>query len=399
MSTMVPGEAPNSVRVITGGALPVDMAANGKGLAAVITAGNQNITVFPTYMLGEHDDDDPRRRRRRHGWRRRQRLGRRRRSAAGRSHGGGSGSGGGGGGGAGSGMGGGGTGDSGSGSGDDNQNRSGQVHDNLRRADRGGVGTQRVRTSSSCSTRKSRRSSFRDNGLDNAAHVFKLPGDLGYDAGRNVFHMQTKSGLACASCHLGRSRRRPDLDVRRVRHAPLAEPVRRHPEPRAVPLDLVTRPDLDNLMDDVFAVRMGGGTPTAGEKLAIGPFLDRLPAPAPFSGLDTAAVARGKTLFESAATECTKCHSDSLMTNNSLQDVGTLSDGQPHTFKVPSLLGVGARGPWMHDGCATTLSERFTKAGCGGGDKHGKTSQLSASDIADLTTYLQLACSSSFGYR
>jgi cytochrome c553 len=341
------------------------MAANGLGLAAVITAGNQTITVFPTYMLGEHDDDDP--------------------------CGGGGGMGGGGGGedgsggglppdtGSGSGMtGGGGGGDTGGGGGD--MDRSGQVHDNL------GAPTAVAWAHNSADQLvvfypEVPAIVVRDHGLDNA-HVIKLPGDLGYDAGRNVFHQQTKSGLACASCHPeGRddgliwtfaefgTRRSQNLSGGIMSRAPYHW--------------TGDKPDLNNLMDDVFAVRMGGGTPTDGEKLAIGPFLDRLPAPAAVAGLDAAQVARGKTLFESSATECTKCHADSLMTNNSLNDVGTNG-----TFKVPSLLGVGARGPWMHNGCAATLRDRFNPT-CGGGDKHGKTSQLSSAEIDDLTAYLE----------
>jgi cytochrome c peroxidase len=63
--------------------------------------------------------------------------------------------------------------------------------------------------------------------------------------------------------------------------------------------------------------------------------------------------------------------------------VGT---GKP--FQVPSLKGVGARAPFMHDGCAKTLAERF-QAPCGGGDQHGVTSHLSPAAIADLVAYLE----------
>jgi hypothetical protein len=63
-------------------------------------------------------------------------------------------------------------------------------------------------------------------------------------------------------------------------------------------------------------------------------------------------------------------------------DVGT--DG---TFQVPSLLNVAARAPYMHDGCAPTLADRFGP--CGGGDHHGVTSPLGAAQIADLVAYLQ----------
>jgi cytochrome c553 len=47
------------------------------------------------------------------------------------------------------------------------------------------------------------------------------------------------------------------------------------------------------------------------------------------------------------------------------------------------------RTPLMHDGCASTLVERFTNAACGGGDNHGKTSQLSEEEIRDLSAYLE----------
>ena len=54
--------------------------------------------------------------------------------------------------------------------------------------------------------------------------------------------------------------------------------------------------------------------------------------------------------------------------------------------KVPSLVGVGGRAPYMHDGCAATLRDRF--GACGGGDNHGHTSQLSDAELADLIAYL-----------
>jgi cytochrome c peroxidase len=56
-------------------------------------------------------------------------------------------------------------------------------------------------------------------------------------------------------------------------------------------------------------------------------------------------------------------------------------------FKPPSLLGVAARPPFMHDGCARTLRDRF--GSCGGGDAHGKTSHLTAAQLDDLTAYLE----------
>jgi hypothetical protein len=45
------------------------------------------------------------------------------------------------------------------------------------------------------------------------------------------------------------------------------------------------------------------------------------------------------------------------------------------------------RAPYLHDGCAATLADRF--GACGGGDRHGATSTLSSAELADLIAYLE----------
>jgi len=54
---------------------------------------------------------------------------------------------------------------------------------------------------------------------------------------------------------------------------------------------------------------------------------------------------------------------------------------------VPSLVGVGWRAPYIHDGCAKTLFERFIPD-CGGA-AHGDTHDLRQDQIADLVTFLE----------
>ena len=61
--------------------------------------------------------------------------------------------------------------------------------------------------------------------------------------------------------------------------------------------------------------------------------------------------------------------------------------GKGAPTQVPSLLGVGVRAPFMHDGCANTLLDRFDPA-CGG-SKHGEISDLDAARRADLVAYLE----------
>jgi cytochrome c peroxidase len=75
-------------------------------------------------------------------------------------------------------------------------------------------------------------------------------------------------------------------------------------------------------------------------------------------------------------------HDGPQLTTNETVDVGTGGE-----FQIPGLHGVGLRAPYLHNGCAATLHDRF--GACGGGDEHGQTSQLSAQDIDDLVTYLE----------
>jgi hypothetical protein len=207
-----------------------------------------------------------------------------------------------------------------------------------------------------------------------------LGGRPGQDEGRALFHRQTAAGLSCASCHPeGRDdgavwtfggigpRRTQSLAGNLMSRAPY------HWNG--------DMKGMSQLVDDVFAQRMGGGEVTDQHKRALGAWLDRIPAP---RGVvhDPAAVLRGAALFASPETACSSCHNGELLTNRQLVNVGTYS-----TVKVPSLIGVGARAPYLHDGCAKTLRDRFGV--CGGGDQHGFTSQLDAAQLSDLIAYLE----------
>lgn len=209
--------------------------------------------------------------------------------------------------------------------------------------------------------------------------IIKLTGELGYDSGRAMFHARTTSGLACASCH---PEGRDDglvWDFERIgprRTQSLAGGVLAR-APFHWNADMA---DLDALITDVFSGRMQGAMKTASSRLSLGPWLDRIPAPKGVL-IDAASVERGRALFDNVDVGCATCHSGAQLTNNQRFDVGKGS------IKVPSLVGVGARAPFMHDGCAATLRDRF--GACGGGDLHGKTSQLTTAQIADLVAYLE----------
>ncbi|MBX3156490.1 MAG: cytochrome c [Deltaproteobacteria bacterium] len=212
------------------------------------------------------------------------------------------------------------------------------------------------------------------------AHSIRFTGGGKSNPGRSVFHRQTRVGLACASCHPEGGDDAQTWSFRTLGQR----------RTQSLAGDILSRApyhwagderNLSILMDDVFAVRMGGGPLTVAQKESLGPWLNTIPAPAPFK-VNEVAAARGKEIFERADTACTACHNGSIFTNNAMTDVG-----KGGVFKVPSLLGVGSRPPFMHDGSASTLRERFGPAG--GGDSHGRTSHLTEAQISDMIAYLE----------
>jgi mono/diheme cytochrome c family protein len=140
---------------------------------------------------------------------------------------------------------------------------------------------------------------------------------------------------------------------------------------------------LDDLMTLVFEQRMGGIHQEANRVEVLSDWLDTIPRVEPSDAVDADAVARGEALFFDKTVACASCHSGAALTNDKTVDVGT-----GKAFQVPSLRAIADRAPYMHDGCAKTLTDRFLP-GCGGGDKHGKTSQLTDAQIADLVAYLE----------
>jgi hypothetical protein len=205
------------------------------------------------------------------------------------------------------------------------------------------------------------------------------------DTGHALFHVNSGGGLACASCH-------PEGHDDGRTWTFDCEGARRTQDPSGGLLG--TEPfhwngDMTNfqtLVQNVFVQRMAGPALPAEQVRALQGWMDRLPTLPPLrpsSGSDSQ-VGRGKALFESPSVGCASCHTGSALTNDMTVAVGTGA-----TFQVPSLRGVGWRAPYMHDGCAATLDDRFTDTTCGGGDQHGVTSHLTGSDRADLIAYLQ----------
>jgi YVTN family beta-propeller protein len=114
------------------------------------------------------------------------------------------------------------------------------------------------------------------------------------------------------------------------------------------------------------------------------------------SGRLTPTAERGKAVFFSSTTKCATCHSGPYFTDSRLEkpynlhDVGTgdaAGEALGPKFDTPTLLGVYRMEPLLHDGRAKTL--RHVLATQNRGDKHGSTSQLSATEIDDLVAFLK----------
>lgn len=141
--------------------------------------------------------------------------------------------------------------------------------------------------------------------------------------------------------------------------------------------------DMDVLYAEVGEGRMRQPPAWGDQVEQLGAWMDALPVAPGSPSRDEALVQRGRDLFHSEETGCTDCHAPPRY-----QAPGSFEVGTGGALQVPSLRGVGARLPVMHDGCAETLKERFTDPECGGGDRHGRTSGLSEDDIDAIVAFL-----------
>ena len=209
-----------------------------------------------------------------------------------------------------------------------------------------------------------------------------LGGERRAHPGFELFHRATSAGMACASCHPeatedGHVWQFTDVGGRRTQSL------------RGGVLDTVPfhwsgdLADLRTLAAEVMHKRMAGPSLDAEQVRVLGAWMQAQPALRAAPPLDEASLLRGRALFYDADIGCARCHGGAKLTDNQTHDVGTGS-----AFQTPSLVGVGHRAPFMHDGCAPTLRERFTLP-CGGGEAHGKTTHLPGQALDDLVRFLE----------
>jgi cytochrome c peroxidase len=207
-----------------------------------------------------------------------------------------------------------------------------------------------------------------------------LPGESRRDSGHELFHAAPSAGIACASCHPegredGRVWMFDGIGARRTQS--VAGGVLRSGHLHWAG-DLA---NFDALINEVLVSRMQHALPGPNHAHAFASWLDALPAPKASPATDASAVARGSVLFHDEVVGCATCHGGPRLTTGATVAVGTGA-----AFKIPSLVGIAARAPFMHDGCAATLGDRF---GSCGGSKHGATAALKPDQVSDLVAYME----------
>jgi DNA-binding beta-propeller fold protein YncE len=113
----------------------------------------------------------------------------------------------------------------------------------------------------------------------------------------------------------------------------------------------------------------------------------------------SAAAGRGREVFFSEKTQCTKCHSSPTYCDSRPRpaaeivrhDVGTGEDDPSEKmgpkYDTPTLLGIYRTAPYLHHGRAESLEEVLTKYNPH--DKHGVTSHLTPAQVADVVEFLK----------
>ena len=188
----------------------------------------------------------------------------------------------------------------------------------------------------------------------------------------------TEPNVACASCHPAGLNNGGVLTVRGVSRKVMS--LGSHLA-NATGVHWDNQPFQEAVIDGTWKTNMQGRALTATEATSLKAYVEQLRPPLPPTAPDDVVLA-GKIAFGKAS--CGGCHDPSrAFTNNSQANVGR------GMHRVPSLVGLAYSAPYMADGCAKTLEERFTRTACGGGEQHGHPALLSADELSALVAYLK----------
>jgi DNA-binding beta-propeller fold protein YncE len=217
-------------------------------------------------------------------------------------------------------------------------------------------------------------------------------------AGRRLFfdatnpHVTPAGVVACASCHPGGE----DDGLVWFVHTPEV-PLKRRRTPHLGNSKTPTAPfhwngqyaTMSDLVTGTITGVMGGDGLLI-DTTIVQPYVDEIVKAPVLPVTDSAAVARGDTLFHSSTTLCATCHSGSYLTDDLMHAV--LNPMSLHADDVfpqantPALFGVFLRAPYFHDGRAATLEDTLTAPYAAA---MGHAEGLSADQLADLVAYLE----------
>lgn len=114
-------------------------------------------------------------------------------------------------------------------------------------------------------------------------------------------------------------------------------------------------------------------------------YVESLPSPPPLDGArglgKSSLEERGYSLFQSKG--CVHCHTAPSWTSDSVHDVGLSDSLGQKSFNPPSLIGVGQRDRYFHDGRARSLESVLTQ------HDHPARYEWSQSELAELLAFLR----------
>lgn len=234
-----------------------------------------------------------------------------------------------------------------------------------------------------------------ENGFSTTASFWAATGhDLGPDglesdvsAGRRLFFSATDSkmagsgaGVSCSTCHAqGRNDGLTWTFSDGLRQTPsLSAPV-------SLTTPVTWTDNVPSVADEATITsqgRMGGAGLTARDAAHIQAFVDSLRQPdVPLRGEEDAAIARGRALFERADTACSTCHSGAQFTDNDHHDIYGLTG-----VNTPTLVGIAATAPYLHDGTMATIRDVLELSRSGA---MGDTSALTDAEMDDLDAFVR----------
>jgi DNA-binding beta-propeller fold protein YncE/mono/diheme cytochrome c family protein len=127
--------------------------------------------------------------------------------------------------------------------------------------------------------------------------------------------------------------------------------------------------------------RMGGNGLSLSQGRKIADFIDwTREADVPLANSESDAVVRGREIFHRSEVGCSDCHNGIAWTDNETYDLYGLE-----AVRTPSLVGIAATAPYLHDGAASSIPVLLSWSR---NQAMGDTSSLSQSELGDLAQFV-----------